>query len=218
MLGPILTLATTTNGLLLILDIKSTERRLWRMCTGRCSGQITMPMRGASIKISHVFVVNAALHVDLIVQMGHARLKSSERGLSLDSHRLLVLGGEPGHGPLKETQHTSVALELNKGIAIEVEDITAGASCADRNKAVKVALEGVDQRGARSGQNIRERRFRIAYGHQLVKQCVNITNLAGQNRGGMSVLRKHRWEMRHRSLKLDSERRKLRSSGPGSWW
>ena len=94
MLGLILILVTTTLDPILIVDTTSTERRLWKMCRARCSGQITMPMREASIKISHLFAVNAALHVDLIVQMVHTLLKSSQRGRVLDSGRLRVLWGE----------------------------------------------------------------------------------------------------------------------------
>ena len=80
------------HGLILILSTTS-----WK-----CSGQFTAGSE-ASSKISHLFVVNAAVLVEIITQMVHGRLKGSERDLVHDTDRLLFLGGEFVERPLEET-------------------------------------------------------------------------------------------------------------------
>jgi hypothetical protein len=90
-------------GPIVILGITGTERSLWKTCTGGCSGQSTTGRRDASIKFSHLFVVNAALLVKIITQMVHVRLKGSEGDVALDTGRLLFFGGESVERPLEET-------------------------------------------------------------------------------------------------------------------
>ena len=92
MLGPIVT-----------LSIKGTKRILRKTCTGLCSGQSTMWRREASVKFSHLFVVNAALLVEIIAEMVHVRLKSSEGDVALDTGRLLLFGEKSVERPLEET-------------------------------------------------------------------------------------------------------------------
>ena len=96
------TSTSTMLGPIVILGIKGTERSLWKTCTGVCSGQSTTGRRDASIKFSHLFVVNAALLVEIIAEMVHVRLKGSEGDVAFDAGRLLV-GGEFVERSLEET-------------------------------------------------------------------------------------------------------------------
>ena len=53
--------------------------------------------------IAILFVVNAALLVEIVAEVVHVGLKGSERDLALDTGRLLFLGGEFVERPLEET-------------------------------------------------------------------------------------------------------------------
>jgi hypothetical protein len=152
-----------------------------------------MPRREASSKVSHLFVVNAAMLVKLIFQMVHFRLKSSESDLGLDTGRLLVLWRKSGEGPLEERKQSSAALEPIEGIPVEVDDVSLGTHTTNALELVNVLTKGDDQRGARAGKDRRERSLHAAPAdcHQLVKQSVHFTNLLRQNRGRVLVAGEH---------------------------
>ena len=96
------TATSTMLGPIAILGITGTNGSLWKTCTGGCNGQSTMGRRDASIKVSHLFVVNAALLVEIIAEVVHVGLKGSEGDVAFDAGRLLV-GGKLVECPLEET-------------------------------------------------------------------------------------------------------------------